>query len=71
MIVTDSDSLPHNRTSFIRAMGGLVEQTNERTTSLQSVAERITDMKVCCLSNGSLYVVSDSWSASIILDVVD
>ena len=50
MIASDSEYLPHNRTSFIRAMGGLVGQTNERTTSLQSVAERITDLKVCqCL----------------------
>ena len=46
MIASDSEYLPQNRTSFIRAMGGLVEQTNERTTSLQSVAERIADLKV-------------------------
>ena len=46
MIVRDSEFLPHNRTSFIRSMGGLVELTTERTTSLQSVAERISDLKV-------------------------
>ena len=50
MIVRDSEFLPHNRTYFISSMAGLVELTTERTTSLQSVAERISDLKVRALS---------------------
>ena len=46
MIVRDSQQLDECRNSFFRSVGSVVEIANDKTSSYQSVAERISDLKV-------------------------
>ena len=46
MIVRDSQQLEQCRNSFFSSVGNIVEIANDKTSSHQSVAERISDLKV-------------------------
>ena len=46
MIVRDSQQLDECRNSFFRSVGSVVEIADDKTSSYQSVAERISDLKV-------------------------
>ena len=46
MIVLDSQQLDECRNTFFRSTGNVVEIDNDKTSSHQSVAERISDLKV-------------------------
>ena len=46
MIVLDSQLLEECRTSFFQSVGNVVEIEVDKTSSHQSVADRISDLKV-------------------------
>ena len=46
MVVQSSSHLKECRNSFLRAVGKAVSLTNERTSSHETVADRINDLKV-------------------------